>query len=101
MRDDTSLLIGTGNVFADLGLPNPKERLLKADLAFQIKALLDADGLAPHDAAIRLGITPQVLEDLRLGRLADTTVNELLEYVKRLGRHVQIAASPPPTAAPA
>jgi hypothetical protein len=27
---------GSGNVFADLGLPNPEERLAKAALAFRI-----------------------------------------------------------------
>lgn len=90
MSDTPEFTPSSGNVFADLGLPNPEERLLKADLAFQIKALLDADGLSPQDAAARLGITPQALEDLRLGRLADTPINDLLEYVKRLGRHVQI-----------
>jgi predicted XRE-type DNA-binding protein len=80
----------SGNVFADLGLPNPEERLLKANLAFQIKQLLDADGLTPEAAASRLRITLTQLEDLRLGRLAAISINELLEYAKRLGRHVQI-----------
>ena len=27
---------GSGNVFADIGLPNPEERLAKADLAIRI-----------------------------------------------------------------
>ena len=32
----TEVTIGSGNVFADLGLPNPEERLVKAQLSRQI-----------------------------------------------------------------
>jgi len=33
---------GSGNVFADLGLPNPEERLAKAGLAFRIAGVIRA-----------------------------------------------------------
>jgi len=36
---------GTGNVFADIGLPNPEERLAKADLAVRIAETIRAWGL--------------------------------------------------------
>ena len=31
---------GSGNVFADLGLPNPEEHLVKADLVFRIGEII-------------------------------------------------------------
>jgi hypothetical protein len=30
---------GSGNVFADLGLPNPEQKLLKAQLTLQTKSI--------------------------------------------------------------
>jgi hypothetical protein len=35
-------LTGSGNVFADIGLPNPEERLAKADLAIRISEAIRA-----------------------------------------------------------
>ncbi|MBF0373825.1 MAG: XRE family transcriptional regulator, partial [Alphaproteobacteria bacterium] len=34
--DDAELERGSGNVFADLGLPNAEKRLVKAGLVFEI-----------------------------------------------------------------
>jgi predicted XRE-type DNA-binding protein len=36
---------GSGNVFADLGLPNPEERLLKASIVAQLHRLIKQRGL--------------------------------------------------------
>ena len=36
---------GNGNVFADLGLPNPEQELLKAQLTLEIYAIIKKRGL--------------------------------------------------------
>jgi hypothetical protein len=36
---------GSGNVFADLGLPNPEERLLKSSIVTELHRLIKARGL--------------------------------------------------------
>ncbi len=36
---------GSGNVFADLGLPNPEQELLKAQLTLQICTILKDRGM--------------------------------------------------------
>jgi len=42
---------GTGNVFGDLGLPNPEERLAKADVAICIAGIIRARRLTQANAA--------------------------------------------------
>ncbi|MGH7248147.1 MAG: helix-turn-helix domain-containing protein, partial [Pseudomonadota bacterium] len=47
---------GSGNVFADLGLPNPEERLAKAELALAISRAIKERGLTQREAAALMGI---------------------------------------------
>ncbi len=44
---------GSGNVFADLGLPNPEERLLKANIVNELHRLIKERGLTQVKAAKR------------------------------------------------
>ena len=44
----TAIHAGSGNVFADLGLPDADERLAKAELARQLRALITAAPAARH-----------------------------------------------------
>jgi hypothetical protein len=47
---------GSGNVFADIGLPNPEERLAKADLAIRIsEAIRSRRGQTPEFRPQKLG----------------------------------------------
>ena len=56
---------GSGNIFADLGLPNPEQELLKAQLTLQIYSILKASGLTQVELAKILGVQQP------LGRHAD------------------------------
>ena len=52
---------GSGNVFADLGLPNPEQELLKAQLTLQIYTILKDSGMTQVEIAKILGVRqPQV-----------------------------------------
>jgi len=42
---------GSGNVFADLGLPNPEQELLKAQLTLQIYTILKDSGMTQVEIA--------------------------------------------------
>lgn len=48
--------IGSGNIFADLGLPNAGEHLLKASLVVQLHRLIKARKLTQTAAAKRIGV---------------------------------------------
>ena len=40
-KSERDYTVSTGNVFADLGLPNPEEALAKAELAHKIAVVID------------------------------------------------------------
>ena len=41
--------VGSGNVFADIGLPNPEEHLIRAKLVYKIDSLMKNCGLEHVD----------------------------------------------------
>ena len=68
MSDDFRIEEGSGNVFADLGLPNPEERLTKADLAMQIADGIRSRRLTQAKAAALFGIDQPKISRLLGGR---------------------------------
>jgi predicted XRE-type DNA-binding protein len=56
MHGKDAVELSTGNVFADLGLPDAEDRLAKAELARQIGAIIRERGLTQQAAAQALGI---------------------------------------------
>ena len=51
----TDVRAGSGNVFADLGYPDAKERWLKVGLALEVNRMLEERGFAQDRAARLLG----------------------------------------------
>jgi predicted XRE-type DNA-binding protein len=58
----------SGNVFADLGLPNPDQELLKANLTMQIFRIINARKLTQARAGKILGLPQPHVSDLMSGR---------------------------------
>src|SRR5437867_1018432 len=81
---------GSGNVFADLGLSNPEERLAKADLAIAISQAIKELGLSQRQAAALMGIDQPKVSHLLRGRLADFSTERLMNFLIGLGRDVHI-----------
>lgn len=59
----------SSNVFKDLGLANPEERLAKAELAYQINRLIQKKELTQKEAGQLLGIDQPKISALKQGRL--------------------------------
>ena len=87
--------MGSGNVFADVGLPNPEEHLLKANLARLINKAVEEHGWTQQHAAKVLGITQPKVSDLGRGRLKNFSVERLLGFLARLDHRVAITVSSP------
>ena len=84
----------SGNVFADLGLPNPDQELLKAKLTLQIHKLLKARKLTQAQAAALLRTTqPQISALMRL-RPVSVSVGRLMEFLTVLGQDVEVTVTP-------
>lgn len=68
-KRERDYVIGSGNVFADLGVRNPEEALAKAELANKISVLIRERGLTQAKAAKLLGIDQPKVSMLLRGRL--------------------------------
>ena len=87
---------GSGNVFKDLGLPNPEERLAKAQLASLIDDVIRERGLTQQDAAALMGIDQPKVSHLLRGRLSGFSTQRLIGFLTALGRDVEITVRAAP-----
>lgn len=85
---------GSGNVFADLGLPNAKELKLKVRLAVEVNRALEERQLSQDKAARILGVRQPHVSDLVRYRLDRFSVERLMDFLTRLGKEVQIRIGP-------
>jgi predicted XRE-type DNA-binding protein len=85
----------TGNVYADLDLPNADEMLVKAQLATKIAEIIKARRLNQTKAAEILGLTQPKLSNLLRGQFRGISEAKMLECLARLGRDVRIVISTP------
>ena len=86
--------LGTGNIFADLGLPDPDERHLRVQLALRLNDLLQAEGLTQAAAAKLLGIAQPHISELKNYKLTRFSSERLLHYITLLNRDVEIFIRP-------
>ena len=93
-REDIPVTIGSGNVFQDIGVPNPEEALLKAQLAYQINQLIQQRGLNQIATAEVLGIDQPKVSALHSGRLRGFSVERLIRFLTLLGNDVEIVVRP-------
>jgi predicted XRE-type DNA-binding protein len=84
----------SGNVFADLGLPNPEECLVKADLAIQINKLILKRKLKQKDAAKLLKLDQPKISALNRGRLSGFSVERLFKLLSMLNQDIEIVIKP-------
>jgi predicted XRE-type DNA-binding protein len=85
---------GGGNIFADLGLPNPEQGLLKARLTLQIYRIVKARALTQAQAGAVLGIKQPHVSALMRNRAGNFSVGRLMEFLTALGQDVAITVKP-------
>jgi predicted XRE-type DNA-binding protein len=86
--------LGSGNVFSDLGLPDPDERQLRVQLALRLNDLLQAEGLTQAGAAKLLGIAQPHVSELKHYKLNRFSGERLLHYITLLNCDVEIFIRP-------
>ena len=87
-RDDDRVTPSSGNVFADMGLADAGELLIKADLAISIGALIKQRGLTQAAAAKVLGIDQPKVSRLVRGDLYGFSIEQLIRLLGALGQKV-------------
>ena len=81
-------------MFADLGLPNPEQELLKAQLTLQIYSILKDSGMTQAEIAKILGVQQPQVSLLMRNRAGTFSVGRLMEFLTALRRDVHIVVSP-------
>ncbi|MGD0429872.1 MAG: helix-turn-helix transcriptional regulator [Acetobacteraceae bacterium] len=96
MVDNIKVEVGSGNVFADLGLPDAEESLAKAELASRIGEVIRQRRLTQAAAGELLGIDQPKVSRLQRGYLTNFSVERLMHFLTLLGRDVEIVVKPVP-----
>jgi predicted XRE-type DNA-binding protein len=83
----------SGNVFADIGVPNAGEHLAKADLVIGIAALIRSKGLSQTAVAKLIGIAQPDVSRLMRGHFEGFSYERLFEILNALGENVRVVVS--------
>jgi predicted XRE-type DNA-binding protein len=91
MKDEPFELVhGSGNVFRDLGHPDPGMQQMKAILAAEIIKMLDRKKLTVRGAHARTGIAAADFSRIRNADLGRFTLDRLVSIINRLGSRVEV-----------
>jgi predicted XRE-type DNA-binding protein len=81
---------GSGNVFADLRVPESNEAFAKAEIAVRIASAIERRGLTQVAAAAELGVSQADVSDLVRGKLGGFSTDRLIRFLNALGHDVDI-----------
>jgi predicted XRE-type DNA-binding protein len=96
MTERIKIRASSGNVFADLGLPDADQLLAKADLAIEIGRIIGERDLTQAQAARVMGLDQPKVSALLRGRLDGFSMERLYRCLNALGRDVEIIVKPTP-----
>ena len=91
-----SVTVSSGNVFEDLDLPEPADRLAKAELARKISEIIKKRHLSQTETAEILGVDQPKVSAIMHGRLAGFSFERLFQFLIALGRDIQITVKSKP-----
>jgi predicted XRE-type DNA-binding protein len=86
----------SGNVFADLGLPDAAELHTKARLCAALNRIVERQQLTQAEVAIELGINQPKVSALLNYKLEGFSVERLMHFLVSLGHDVEILVKPKP-----
>jgi predicted XRE-type DNA-binding protein len=88
--DGIEVEISSGNVFADLGLPDAGQLKIKSGLAIEITRAVRRLGLTQEEAGRRMGIPQPKVSSLMRGDFSNMSESKLMECLNRLGYNIEI-----------
>ena len=86
--------ISSGNVFADLGLPDADKLKIKSGLVIEITKAVRKLGLTQDEAARRMGITQPKVSGMLRGDFSNLSERKLMDCLNRLGYDIEIKVKP-------
>ena len=92
--DGIGVEISSGNVFADLGLPDADKLKIKSGLVIEITKAVRKLGLTQDEAARRMGITQPKVSGMLRGDFTNLSERKLKDCLNRLGYDIEIKVKP-------
>ena len=89
---------GSGNVFADLELPDADTHLLKAELVSRIDSIVRQRRITQTEAARLLGLSQPDVSRLLRGDFRQYSLERLFRLLTALGRDIDIVVRQPRSA---
>jgi predicted XRE-type DNA-binding protein len=89
-RAEDQVIRSSGNVFADLGLPDAAELDTKARLCATLNRIVERKRLTQADVAAALGINQPKVSALLHYKLEGFSVERLMHFLVALGHDVEI-----------
>jgi predicted XRE-type DNA-binding protein len=91
-RNDAKLTVSSGNVFADLGFPEPEATVhkMRSELMIEIEKMIRAQNLTQIQAARILHVTQARVSDLKRGKTEKFSLDMLVTFAARMGKSVRM-----------
>jgi len=96
MTEQPEYTTSSGNVFADLGLPDAEELKAKSDLMLQITRLIEERGLTQAEAAQIMGVDQPKVSALVNGKMSGFSMERLYRFLNSMGQDIEIVVTPTP-----
>ena len=88
--DGVQVQRSSGNVYADLGLPDAERLKIKTGLVVEIRKAVRRLELTQQQAAKRMGITQPKVSDMMRGDFSNLSERKLMDCLNRLGYDIEI-----------
>ena len=99
MKEPLEYEIGSDNVFADTGVPNPEEALVRAKVMHRVTCIIRERRLTQKRAAEILGTNQPTVSDLMRGKMSKFSLERLITFLAALDHEVEITIRPRAAAA--
>lgn len=94
MSEPIEIYKSSGNVFADLGLPDAEERYAKAMISRLIARAIEERGLTQAQAAELLDTSQPKVSAVVRGQLSGFSMERLFRFLTALGMNVRVDVQP-------
>ena len=94
MKREAGITAGSGNIFADLNLPDADTHFLKAQIVSEIYRLTTERKLTQVQAGKRMGISQPEVSRMFKGHFREYSIDRLMEFLTAFDRDVEIVVKP-------
>jgi predicted XRE-type DNA-binding protein len=95
MSEEIEVYQGSDNIFADIGLKNADELLVRAQIGVEVLKILQARNLKQREIADLLGIKQSEVSHLMNGHFSRFSEGKLLTFLKKLDCEVILVINQP------